>query len=56
MIVAEPIRITRIITKAFELQVQSERLDLDYLVKRAEQREISELLKKALKESSEINE
>ena len=38
------------------LQVQSGKLDLDYLIKRAEQRGISELFKKALQESSDINE
>ncbi|NLD36004.1 MAG: hypothetical protein GX654_03965 [Desulfatiglans sp.] len=36
------------------LQVQSGRLDIDYLVKRAEQRGVSELLEKALKEQSDI--
>ena len=38
------------------LQVQSEKLDLEYLIKRAAQRGVSELLKKALQESSDINE
>lgn len=36
------------------LQVQSGRLDIDYLVKRAGQRGVSELLEKALKECSDI--
>ncbi len=56
MHVAEPIKILKWNDVLGILQVQTGRLDHDYLFKGAKKKGVFELLEKALKEISDINE
>lgn len=54
MVLAEPVEITRKVTRAFEkleLQVQRDRLDSTYLAEGAKRRGVKDLLERAWREA-----